>query len=501
MHPKHPARLLALAALAGTGLAAPAAAQAAPSVTFKTPTEGAVVSGTLANDKCALTIAGTSGRATVKLFVDGNQFDTEGAAPYNCSLDTKTLTDGTHKLRADLVDANGAKATTTRTITVRNKTAPAPAPAPANAAPQVAFKAPTEGQTVSGTLSGTKFEATATDDKKVTKVDFAVDGTALNSDTAAPYNGSFDSTKVANGKHTLTATAYDEAGLKTTATRGITVSNTVAPAPAPTPTPAPTPAPGTPATSGALWTMNLDAQPLGTLNGSVWGAQNKFKPERISVAMDPQGVNGKVMRTETRAGEFIGGDANGSRLRAEAYMPLVGGKQWMAHPGDEFYYGFRFMEGASNGTGHSITQLKGMNPDSNAYGGFIRVTKENGFRVNFGSAHIWAPQLGGIEGIRGKWYDFVIRVKYGTGTNGLVELWFGPAGKPVKQNLVNGSGASVGTTYRGSTVFGDNAAANTGGVLSKDIWIKQGIYGGGAVATAYYDQTRIGKSLGEVVPR
>jgi hypothetical protein len=496
------ARRAALVAATGLAAVVPAAEAAAATITFRTPAQGATVSGTLSGERCLAGISGTSGAISIKFFIDGRHFNSESLAPYDCSLDTRTLSEGTHTLRADLVDARGAKATTTRTITVRN------AVERPNAAPQVAFRAPGAGQTVSGVLAGAGLEATATDDRKVVRVDFAVDGRATGSDSAAPYTATLDTRAVADGKRTLTATAVDDAGAKAVATRTVTVANVSQPsppAPAP-PTPAPTapalPPAGLDATSGAIWTMNMDSMPLGRLGaGSPWGAQNFFAPDRIAVATDPHGRFGKVMRTETRPGEFIGGDANGSRLRAEGFMPMVGGKQWVAHRGDDVFYGFRFMETASNGSPHSITQFKGMNPDSNAYGGFLATDATHGFHLRFGGARIWQPSLGGLAAIRNRWYDVVIRVRYDTGTNGLVELWFGPAGSPTKQTLLGASGKAVGTTYRGATVFGDNAAAGTGGVLSKDIWLKQGIYGANAVATDFYSKTRIGKSFAEVVPR
>jgi hypothetical protein len=385
-----PARLVALAAAATSSFTAPAVAAAGPTVSFKTPTEGAVISGTLRGDACEATVAGASGSPYIDFYVDGKHFDAEQISPYNCTLDTTTLTDGEHTLRAVVRDDQGLTGSGSRTITVRNTTEAA----------------------------------------------------------------------------------------KTTSSEP------------------PAPPPET-----AMWIMDLDEAPLGPLKtGTVWGAQNYYKPERISVAQDPQGRYGKVMRTETRSGEYIGGDANGSRLRAEAFMPMVDGKQWVAHPGQEFFYGFRFMESAAN-VAHSITQFKGMNPDSNAYGGFLSTDETHGFRLRFGSVHLWKPSLGGLSGIRGKWWDFVIRVKYGTGSDGLVEVWFGPAGSPEKQTLLGADGKPVGTTYRGQTVFGDQPKHGTNGVVSRDIWLKQGIYGGNAVATNYFSRTRLGKSFSDVVPR
>jgi RHS repeat-associated protein len=94
--------------------------------------------------------------------------------------------------------------------------------------PSVALSSPAAGDRVHGTVPVT---AAAADDGAVTRVDLAVDGTPLAADTTAPYTTTWDTTAVAsaNGQHTLTATAYDEAGNSTTTSGTVTVDNTAAP--------------------------------------------------------------------------------------------------------------------------------------------------------------------------------------------------------------------------------------------------------------------------------
>ena len=68
---------------------------------------------------------------------------------------------------------------------------------------------------------------------------------AKSSDSRSPFaygSGGLDTTKLANGRHTLTATAYAKGSRPASATISVTVSN-VAPTPAPSPTPPPAPAP------------------------------------------------------------------------------------------------------------------------------------------------------------------------------------------------------------------------------------------------------------------
>src|SRR5262249_3905045 len=65
------------------------------------------------------------------------------------------------------------------------------------------------GATVSGTLTVT---ASASDNVGVTRVEFWADGTLRFTDTAAPYQWSWDTAAFANGSHTLHSEAFDAAG-------------------------------------------------------------------------------------------------------------------------------------------------------------------------------------------------------------------------------------------------------------------------------------------------
>lgn len=110
-------------------------------------------------------------------------------------------------------------------------------------APEAAWKVPTAGATVKGKIQGSACEVSAADAAGIDRVVFKVDGQTLNTESDAPWNCTFDSTKVADGTHTLTATAYDPSGNYRPVTTSVTVANTVV-APAPSPEPAPSPLPG-----------------------------------------------------------------------------------------------------------------------------------------------------------------------------------------------------------------------------------------------------------------
>lgn len=99
--------------------------------------------------------------------------------------------------------------------------------------PTVAFIAPADNATVSGIVS---VSATSSDNVGTLGVQFKLDDQNLGAeDTAAPYVVGWDTGRIGNGMHTLTAVAHDAAGNRVTATRTVNVLNA---RPAPTAIPA-----------------------------------------------------------------------------------------------------------------------------------------------------------------------------------------------------------------------------------------------------------------------
>ncbi len=102
---------------------------------------------------------------------------------------------------------------------------PTPTPEPEDTTdPTVSLTAPSDGATVSGTVS---VSADASDDVGVAGVQFKLDGSDLGSeDTTDPYGISWDTTTVTDGPHTITAVARDAAGNTATSTgHTVTVDN------------------------------------------------------------------------------------------------------------------------------------------------------------------------------------------------------------------------------------------------------------------------------------
>lgn len=117
--------------------------------------------------------------------------------------------DGTYSMRIVSTANDGATFTSREGAAAQRPQVVVTTATPDASAPQVALTAPVDGSAVVGAVA---LAATASDDIGVTGVDFAVDGTAVGTDTTAPYGLSWNSLAVPNGPHALTATARDAAG-------------------------------------------------------------------------------------------------------------------------------------------------------------------------------------------------------------------------------------------------------------------------------------------------
>lgn len=139
-------------------------------------------------------------------------------------------------------------------------------------APTVSLTAPKEGATVSGNVV---MSATASDNVKVQKVEFYLDGSLQATSTASPYTFTGNSLQVANGIHTVSAKAYDSTGNTATSSAKVTVTNNTVPpatptppAPTPVPTPTPTPVPPTPTYEMTITKPLANATSVGTVTFS-----------------------------------------------------------------------------------------------------------------------------------------------------------------------------------------------------------------------------------------
>ncbi|MCY1081758.1 extracellular catalytic domain type 1 short-chain-length polyhydroxyalkanoate depolymerase [Archangium lansingense] len=98
--------------------------------------------------------------------------------------------------------------------------------------PTVSLSAPANGATLSGTVLVT---ASATDNVGIAKVEFSIDNTLVGTDTASPFEYSWNTAAATNGAHTLVARAYDTAGnTSTSSTLSVTVTGGISDTTAPT---------------------------------------------------------------------------------------------------------------------------------------------------------------------------------------------------------------------------------------------------------------------------
>ena len=142
----------------------------------------------------------------------GDVGSADTSSPYSLSLNTTTLSNGTHTLTAVARDTAGNTRTSSNvSITVDNQV------------PTVALTAPANGASISGTTTVT---ASASDNVAVQSVEFRVDGAAVATDTSAPYTMSGATSWLADGTHTFSAVARDTAGnTRTSANVTVTVDN------------------------------------------------------------------------------------------------------------------------------------------------------------------------------------------------------------------------------------------------------------------------------------
>jgi hypothetical protein len=160
----------------------------------------------------------------------------------------------------------GGKTTSTATSSGREKTSGSAPSAAAKEVLTISTVKPGNGTTVSGTIGW----EVAVGEGAPSKVEFLVDGAVKLTDSSAPYGGSLDTTKLGNGNHALSATAYGSKGVKATTSVTVKVSNTTA-----TPAPAPAPEAGGPIYWGAtIGTHLTGGQPPWDM-----GAVAKFEEE------------------------------------------------------------------------------------------------------------------------------------------------------------------------------------------------------------------------------
>lgn len=189
-----------------------------PTVTVTEPGDGDAVSGAI-----QVTADATDDEAVtqVEFFIDGNSIGTDADASdgWSAAWDTTSVADGSHDVTATATDSATQTSTDSVNVTVDN------------APPLVNITAPSDGETVAGTIT---VSATASDQSPasagtgITQVEFLVDGNSIGTDTDGSdgWSASWDTTAYENGAHNLQAVASDGAGNTSSNSVTVTVENT-----------------------------------------------------------------------------------------------------------------------------------------------------------------------------------------------------------------------------------------------------------------------------------
>ena len=144
--------------------------------------------------------------------ISGN-FVAASAATYSYDWNTASHPDASYKLKLIATNTQNKTAQQEITVIVNNSN---------DQLPTISITSPLEGDKVK---FGATIKATASDDKRVAKVEFYVDGAKIGEAAAAPYEFVWDASSLTDGTHEVKATAYDSIGQTKSATINVTVVN------------------------------------------------------------------------------------------------------------------------------------------------------------------------------------------------------------------------------------------------------------------------------------
>jgi len=170
-----------------------------PVVNITEPADKSIVNGTVTIKVNATDNVGVT---KVSVAIDGVVRWNATAAPYNFSWNTSNENDGVHAINATGFDSAGNQGYDEITVTTANRPKDIEPP-------KVNITFPSNGAKVSGNITIT---VNATDDVSVANVTVLIDGNLLGIDATAPYEFPWNTTQIADGMHTINATAKDASG-------------------------------------------------------------------------------------------------------------------------------------------------------------------------------------------------------------------------------------------------------------------------------------------------
>jgi hypothetical protein len=179
-------------------------------VSVTSPASGTTVSGTIS----VVATASTNATAVQFLVDSASAGAAVTHAPFSFSLNTATLSNGTHLLTAVARNAADQSATSGVSITVNNLSSPIPL--------TISITAPAAGATVMGAIT-----VVATVSADTTSVQFTVDGNNVGAlVTAPPFSYLLNTATLSNGAHALAGVASNATGqTATSAALTVTINN------------------------------------------------------------------------------------------------------------------------------------------------------------------------------------------------------------------------------------------------------------------------------------
>ncbi len=193
-----------------------------PTIEISHPLEGATVSGTVTISGKASDPDGNETLAKVEIRIDSGGWNTaSGTTSWSYDWDTTTVSNGQYTIHAKSYDGQNYSNETSITVTVDNLI---------NNPPTVSISSPSEGATVSGTITISGTASDPDEGDSIERVEVQIDGgswIATSGTTSWSYN--WDTTTVSNGQHTISARSYDGEDHSTIVSRSVTVDNPIAP--------------------------------------------------------------------------------------------------------------------------------------------------------------------------------------------------------------------------------------------------------------------------------
>ena len=181
-----------------------------PSVTITNPTDGSIVNGII---NVNVSAADDQAVSNVELYVDDVLYDQNSSGPYNFLLDTDTLSEEQHILKAVAYDTSGNTDSDTISITIK---------IPDTVPPTVSITSPADGATIKRIAT---ISVDAVDNVGVSTVELYVDDVLFDQLTVSPYDFELDTDTLNDGQYVLKVVAYDTSDNSNSVSINVQVEN------------------------------------------------------------------------------------------------------------------------------------------------------------------------------------------------------------------------------------------------------------------------------------